>query len=248
MCTLIVATGVWQAAPLVVAANRDEALKRPAEGPGLRMRQGVRILAPRDLEAGGTWLGLNGEGLFVGLTNRFGAGGRSGTRSRGLLVLDMLSRSTLDAALEALMQLSPERHNGFHLVLADQERAHLLVNDGQRHHHFELEPGVHVVTERSLGAAPTQRPGLVGREVRNLFGPSLPTSAAWAGLLRTRSAEPLEGICVNESTLDYGTRSSTIVQLGQRADQLKMLHSDGPPDVAVYDDCTLLLQRLLTRH
>ncbi len=69
MCTLIVLHRCVPGRPLVVAANRDEFLDRPAAGPALRMRDSGPILAPLDLEAGGTWLGLNGRGVFAGLTN-----------------------------------------------------------------------------------------------------------------------------------------------------------------------------------
>lgn len=68
MCTLALAFQKHSGVPLVVAANRDEALDRPAVGPFI-WEQG--FLAPRDERAGGTWLGLTRSGLFVGVTNRF---------------------------------------------------------------------------------------------------------------------------------------------------------------------------------
>src|SRR5262245_27376544 len=85
MCTLIAAFQQWPEIPLIVAANRDEALARPAVGPMLW--DGLpHFVAPRDEKAGGSWLGLNEYGLFVGITNRAGAVPAPGERSRGLLV------------------------------------------------------------------------------------------------------------------------------------------------------------------
>ena len=55
---------------LVLAANRDEYLDRAAEKPTLRRSGNRTVLAPRDLQAGGTWLGLNDAKLFAALTNR----------------------------------------------------------------------------------------------------------------------------------------------------------------------------------
>ena len=52
-----------------MAANRDEFLDRPAEGPALRSSRTGPIVAPRDLEAGGTWVGVSARGVFAGLTN-----------------------------------------------------------------------------------------------------------------------------------------------------------------------------------
>src|SRR5262247_4444821 len=93
MCTLVLVVpppgGILQ-----IAANRDEFLARPAAAP-MPSVDG-RWLAPRDLQAGGTWLGVNAAGLFVGVTNRT-SGPRDATRrSRGLLVLDGLEAA--DAA------------------------------------------------------------------------------------------------------------------------------------------------------
>ena len=69
MCTLIVLHRCVPGRPLVVAANRDEFLDRPAEGPALRSSRTGQIVAPRDLEAGGTWVGVSARGVFAGLTN-----------------------------------------------------------------------------------------------------------------------------------------------------------------------------------
>ena len=78
-------------APLVVAANRDEYLDRPAEGPALRQLASGRVLASRDARAGGTWLGLSETGLFAALTNRPCPEPDPQRRSRGLLVHDALA-------------------------------------------------------------------------------------------------------------------------------------------------------------
>ena len=85
MCTLIIAVSMWARAPLVVAANRDEDLQRPAESPSLWDNDGVRVLAPLDLKAGGTWLGVNAFGVFAGLTNRAAGSTNPDARSRGKL-------------------------------------------------------------------------------------------------------------------------------------------------------------------
>ena len=70
MCTLIALHRPHPRVPLVVAANRDEYLDRPASGLAIFESGGRRIVAPRDLRAGGTWLGLNDRGMFAALTNR----------------------------------------------------------------------------------------------------------------------------------------------------------------------------------
>ena len=69
MCTLIVLHRCVAGRPLVVAANRDEFLARPAEDFAIRTSATGPILSPLDLEAGGTWVGLSQRGVFAGLTN-----------------------------------------------------------------------------------------------------------------------------------------------------------------------------------
>src|ERR1700691_1210480 len=114
MCTLAVAVGVSPSIRLVVAANRDEMLARPAVPPFL-WPGAPRVISPRDEVALGTWLGLNEHGLFVGVTNRAGAPPDRSLRSRGILVAESL-RARSAAALHArLADLDPRAYNPFHL-------------------------------------------------------------------------------------------------------------------------------------
>ncbi|MFO0691346.1 MAG: NRDE family protein [Myxococcota bacterium] len=172
MCTLIVLHRCVPGRPLVVAANRDEFLARPAEGPAVRPARTGRILAPRDLEAGGTWVGLSERGVFAGLTNlrpiagaRVGVLGEAGAgepskaapklRSRGEVVMAALEASSAAAATESLARLDVGVHNPFQLLVADAQSAALVVyRESPRI--FPLEPGIHVVgnveDERVAGA------------------------------------------------------------------------------------------------
>lgn len=232
MCTLVVATGLWRDVPLVVAANRDELLRRPASSPSWVVQGGVRFFAPRDLQAGGTWIGVNAHGLFVGITNRFtGHGSPKAPRSRGLLVLDALSEDSATHAVRRIASESPARHEPFHLVMADAAGAHLVWNDGTRHHHEPLAPGFHVVTERSLNAAPSERVARLRRELPALYGSVRPSAEQWMEVLRTHADPGMEGTCVHVPEHAYGTRSSTILELGAAP---RWWHADGPPCTTPY--------------
>jgi uncharacterized protein with NRDE domain len=92
MCTLAIFYNVFDGYPLLVAANRDERYDRPAMPPAL-IAADPKILAGKDLSAGGTWLGVNEYGLLVGILNRRlnrEVSARLQVRSRGLLCLDLL--------------------------------------------------------------------------------------------------------------------------------------------------------------
>ena len=104
MCLLIYSWRPGADHPLVVAANRDEWVERPAEAFGVLQGAGPRILGGRDLMAGGTWLAVNEHGLVAGLTNRPSAGGRDDSkRSRGELPLIATGQPDAEAAVAALM-------------------------------------------------------------------------------------------------------------------------------------------------
>jgi len=238
MCTLVVATRVWGSAPLVVAANRDERLARPSAPPHHWARDDEpEIFAPRDLQAKGTWLGVRGAKLFVAITNRFrGVVDAPGPRSRGELVLDALAMDEVEAAAERIAGLDPSQHNPFHLIIADRQRAHLVWNDGQRHYHEILSPGLHVVSERSRDAAPTARDGLLRRRLEERLGAQEPELATWRALLAEHAVDPFEGPCVHADDRGYGTRCSTVVRLAAEADTMGFFHAEGRPCVHDYVD------------
>lgn len=246
MCTLLIATRVWQDAPLVVAANRDEKLGRPSEPPSVREASGMQFLAPRDLQSGGTWLGINQHGVLAAITNRWTPSPRDDVRSRGLLVVDALRPSTAVQSADAIAALDPSDYNPFHLVVAGADAAFLLWSDGHGIRRETLAPGIHVLTERSLGAAPSKRLELLHAKIGELFGPTLPEPEAWAELLRTKAEPAIEGVCILDPDRDYGTRSSSIVVLEPDASQSLFMHANGPPDSTPYDDLSSQLRELLT--
>lgn len=239
MCTLVVATRVWDTAPLVVAANRDEQLARPASPPHRWARDDEQpVFAPRDLEAKGTWLGVRGASLFVGITNRWDGGtSPTGRRSRGQLVLDALARDSAEAAAEFIAGVPATEHAPFHLVMADRAGAFLVWNDGREHHHERLAPGLHVVSERSRDAAPTGRDDLLRRRLEGL-GPTEPSLDVWRTLVSEHADNPLEGPCVHADARGYGTRCSTVVRLPP-AGGIDFFHADGRPCVTEYDDLSV---------
>lgn len=148
MCTLIVLHRCVPGKPLVVAANRDEFFARPAEGPAIRSSGKGRVLAPLDLEAGGSWVGLSESGLFAGLTNLRPIGSigsiEKKRRSRGEVVMAALESRSAEEAAETLLRLEAGAYNPFQLCVADAKSASLLVyRDTPRI--FALEPGLHVV-------------------------------------------------------------------------------------------------------
>src|SRR3989442_15906406 len=101
MCTLI---AFWRSVPgygIVIGMNRDESSMRPADPPAV-LDGTPMIVAPRDRQAGGTWLGGGGTGPAVGLSDRRG-GTLPSARSRGELVLAAL-RQPNASGVEVFLQ------------------------------------------------------------------------------------------------------------------------------------------------
>ena len=82
MCLIVVGWRVHPDYPLVVAANRDEFYRRPTAFAGF-WADAPDILGGRDLEAGGTWLGITRAGRFAAVTNVREPGAAPGRHSRG---------------------------------------------------------------------------------------------------------------------------------------------------------------------
>jgi Transport and Golgi organisation 2 len=131
MCTLVLLRRPGAAWPLVLAANRDELATRPARPPGRHWPDRAEVVAGLDVQAGGSWLGINDCGVVAGVLNRTGTlGPAAGKRSRGELVLEALDHADAAAAAQALSDLDPHAYRPFNLVIADSRDAFWLRHAG----------------------------------------------------------------------------------------------------------------------
>ena len=148
MCLILFA---WQAHPdypLLVAANRDEWRERPAAAAAW-WDDAPDILAGRDLEAGGTWLGITRRGRFAAITNfRDPADRKSTAPSRGQLVSDYLRGSAAPRDYLESLAANAARYNGFNLLLADENT---LCYFGSREGTIiDVAPGIHGLSNHLL--------------------------------------------------------------------------------------------------
>lgn len=244
MCTLVALHRCVPGAPLVVAANRDEYHARPAEGPGLRVGPWGLALAPLDVRAGGTWLGLSASGLFAAVTNRPGAEPDPARRSRGLLVLDALIATTAREAADRLEALPSGAYNPFNLLVADRHSA-CAITYLDRPRRIDLEPGAHVLGNADPLAPPTPKIARLREQVtRTAAGPAEAVLDGLAAICRGHEAEdgPLGATCVHSSV--YGTRSSALLRLSEFGEDDAFRFADGAPCRTEYEDFTPLLRAL----
>jgi uncharacterized protein with NRDE domain len=255
MCTLIAFHRCFSDAPLVVAANRDEFHERPTEGPALReasistsragrsARAGAsvrshRVVAPRDLRAGGSWLGVSASGLFAAITNRRCDAPDPARRSRGWLVMEALAEPSARRAADRFARLPEGAYNAFNLFVADSDTAHLITY-ADRPECRDLTPGPHVIGNVHPDESSPKLEKLRA-QVFELARGGIPSPDALADVCRGHVADsPLESTCVHAG--EYGTRSSTLLWLGA---QPALRYADGAPCAAPYRDLTPLLHDL----
>jgi uncharacterized protein with NRDE domain len=151
MCLVAIAIDQSRRFPLVLAANRDEFFKRPtarlgwwSPGPGL-----PEILGGRDLEAGGTWLGLTAQGRMALVTNvRDPSRIDPAAPSRGEIVPRWLNG---DLSTDRFwMRTALAGHNGFNLIAADFRRGECFWASNCDANPSRLERGLYGVSNASL--------------------------------------------------------------------------------------------------
>lgn len=259
MCLLIMLTRTHADAPLIIGANRDERLDRPATPMTVLRPSDPRILGGRDDQAGGTWLAVNQFGVVAGLTNRPMAGQTPdpGKRSRGELPLALAQHRTATEAVDAFVAgFRPPDYNPAWLLVGDRDAAFGIDMTGTDVPVVHpLGPGVHILENRPVGS---RSPKTV--QVRRLLGDieGLPVDAAVTRVQQVLAdhdpPEPLEddcdpGVagtqaipleyktaCVHASE-QYGTRWSGLVKVPAARDERPVfLYADGPPCTTSYRD------------
>lgn len=158
--------------------SRDESRERlPAQHPERLESAGVEFLAPRDADAGGTWLAINARGLTIALLN--GAGEAplpAAPVSRGLLVLDLADASNSAEVARRLGARELARYKPFQLVALEPAVPLLMASwDGWRLELARLADEAQPLTSSSLdplGAGRSRRE-LLARMLARAGGPSV---------------------------------------------------------------------------
>ncbi|MFD1217325.1 NRDE family protein [Microbulbifer celer] len=237
MCLLLFAYRQHPRYPLILLANRDEFYQRPTAPADLWHTP--PIVAGRDLEAGGTWLGATDGGRLAAVTNvrEPGVPTPPAAASRGDIPTKFLAAD--NAPLRFAETLAGERYRGFNAMLYDPAAPESLICAGNRHRPFAMTSGVHGI---SNGAADAPWPKVTrGRESLAQLVQSLPHNAPPEWLLAPSlallqdtavaedSALPDTGVGLEmeralapifvripagnlrEGSSGYGTRASTLV-------------------------------------
>jgi uncharacterized protein with NRDE domain len=226
MCLIVIGIGLRADVPLMLAANRDEFFARPTQAADF-WPDAVHVLAGRDLEQGGTWLGLTRAGRIAAVTNyREGGRPRTGKRSRGWLVRDFLTSGAGPELYLEQVQGTSHEYDGFNLLLGTADGLHYYSN--RAGNAMPLSPGVHGLSNHLLNSP---WPKVERAKARMTTLADAPRDALEEGLFDLLADDrrapddelPQTGVSLEwERVLSsafirteaYGTRSSTVILIG----------------------------------
>ena len=225
MCLIVFAWRPGHAQPLIVAANRDEFYARPSL-PLAQWPEAPQVHAGRDLEAGGTWLGVGANGRFAALTNIRDPHQPPARKSRGELVAQFLNgEMPIDDYLADVVRRSLE-YAGFNLLIGNANE--LWHYNAQGTEAVMLQPGVYGLSNAGLD---TPWPKLLKARAALETVLDNPQPEALLALLSDAQVAPFAelpdtGVGLATETLlssvfiasqSYGTRASTAL----------IVHADG---------------------
>jgi uncharacterized protein with NRDE domain len=228
MCLVLFAYQVHPIYKLIVAANRDEFYQRPT-APVHYWEDDPEILAGRDLEKLGTWMGVTKSGRFAALTNyRDPKEVTEGKRSRGELVANALQyKGDIKGYMQSLVS-NNDWYPGYNLLAGDGDELYYYSNVGQEL--IKVAPGIYGVSNHLLNTewpkVQTGKEGLADILISNQEDYVEPLLT----LLQKADQAPDEKLPQTGVSLEwermlspmfiksehYGTRSSTVLLMDEK--------------------------------
>jgi uncharacterized protein with NRDE domain len=237
MCLIVFAWRVVPSVPLIAAANRDEFYAR-ATAPAALWPEYPHVFAGRDLQAGGSWMGITqpsseeGSSRFAAITNiRAPSEHKDDAPSRGHLVADFLAGDMSPQDYVESIRAGAAAYNGFNLVLGDRDTLIWFSNKGgaDPRNGKPLEPGVYGLSNALLDS-PWPKVLKTKAQFASLLCLGAPEDAYFEMLADTTPAPdmrlPETGVpldvermlsAVRIESPGYGTRTSTVVKLYEHA-------------------------------
>lgn len=206
--------------PLIMAANRDEMADRPSREPGRHWPEFPHVTAGMDELAGGSWLGLNDEGVVAAIMNRRGTlGPQAGKRSRGELVLEALGHADAADAADNMAHLAGQAYRPFNMVIADNRDAFVLHHRGDDFIEVQkMQPGLWMLCAGEVNDP--QSPRIVYNlprfEKAAAPDPDKGDFSAWQNLLLSREHDAgadAYGAMYVTTDSPFGTVSSALLAL-----------------------------------
>jgi uncharacterized protein with NRDE domain len=222
MCLVVFAYKAHPKYKLLFAANRDEFYNRPSSQAQFWAEYPF-LLAGKDLQAGGTWLGITQDGRFAAITNyRDMKNIKETSVSRGFLPLNFLTGKEGIENYYKKIKNSLSNYNGFNLIAGDIDNLHYFSNVSNEL--IKIKNGVHGLSNAMLDTPWPKVNKSKGELFKLVRNDKIQTNELLNLLSDTFPARdeelPDTGIGLNwERALssilirsdNYGTRSSTVI-------------------------------------
>ena len=246
MCLVAIQYRLVPGSPILVAANREEFFDRPSQAPSIQSGK-PRVLCGTDLQAGGTWLGVNQNGMFVAACNRLRMSAPIAPRSRGVLCRDLLRAPSAERAVEiAHDELESGTYDGVNFVIADAASG-WCIHGGDEIQIVELQEGLNIIANHNLNDPRDERVRLARRLLTLQTLDSPVKFLAVASKVFARAPGPPDRPSMVIRGRMRGTVSSTLIALGQKPRDAIFQFADGAPDETKFEDYSPLLRDILSR-
>lgn len=227
MCLIAFAYRVHPEFPLILIANRDEFYTRPTK-PLAPWDEDPHVLGGRDLQSGGSWLGITATGRIAAVTNyREMPLVTPGARSRGALVGAYLTGGAPPGSYAKKLSVRASMYPGFNLLVGDRDELWYVTNRGGAP--TPVEPGFHALSNHVLDT-PWPKVQRSRAALEAALDGGAPTDEALFAILADDAAAgdadlPDTGVGIEKErwlspvfirTPEYGTRSSTLVRMSAR--------------------------------
>ena len=239
MCLILFAYKAHPRYPLVVAANRDEAFSRPTQ-PVHWWSDRPALLAGKDLEGGGTWLGITRSGDFAALTNvRSGTPSAGKFSSRGELPLLFLDQQLSTLRFVSRLQESRTAYRGYNLLFGHYTQLQHYSNATDTV--TPLQAGIHGLSNATLDT-PWPKVAKGKKRLAEALRHPEPDPTELLTILEDRDIAPDQQLPATGISLElerqlspafihtpnYGTRSSCLLLIDQDG-QVSLLEKERAP-------------------
>lgn len=222
MCTILFSWKSTDNEPLILLANRDEFYQRPTKTAHW-WKDYPNILGGRDLQAGGTWMGINKNGRIAAITNYRKFPLDSYATSRGDLVKRFLTGAeSQDSFMNFLLEKGNE-YDGFNLLFGNPDQINYFSNRGN---HQQLKPGLYGLSNHLLDT-PWPKVANGKKKFQEILENGFQDKEHYFELLSDESRAkdddlPVTGIGLEKERMlssifikspNYGTRLSTVLRI-----------------------------------
>ena len=221
MCTSIVLFNKSKKWPVIIGSNRDESLNRGSKFPSRHWKKHYpNIIAGKDEEKKGSWIGVNDNGLVAIIHNRKLDLNVERKTSRGKVILEILKYTKVNDSLKYLKDLDRYNYNNFNLLIASYCECYWIKHDINNNHLIiqKIEKGLSIITDKDLNDRNDKKIDFYFQlfSSLNIPSPSENNWEIWKENLTNHDIDFLQDnqkICFTNHEFNYGTRSSSLIAI-----------------------------------